>query len=129
MNNQPKILLTINEIPGATIRIVGRVKVPFEITKGDLHWMNHHEVYKGKDKDKVVRKGVRKIPRYAEETCSKGIKLTYDAYEYMTSTEQPEWYYKKDWKRLKPEVRLELHLQRICEANNGKSFTYNILED
>ena len=47
----------------------------------------------------------------------------------MTSTETPEWYHKKDWKRLKPEVRLEMHLQRMCEANNGESFSYSILED
>lgn len=129
MNNQIKLLVTINGINGATIRNIKKVKIPFSMTKADIHWQNHNKKYKGPDKDKVVRKGVRKIWMYDVVPCSKNIKMTYDAYDYMTSTEIPVWYHKKDWKRLTPTQRLELHLQRTCNANNGTSFTYSILED
>jgi len=129
MNNQIKILLTINGIEGATMRNSKKIKVPFVITKGDIHWQNHGKKYTKPDKDKIVRKGMRKIWDFDVLPCSKSIKLTYDAYEYMTSTEMPAWYHKKDWKRLAPIQRLELHLQRTCDANGGTSFTYSILED
>ena len=128
MNNQVKILLTINGISGSTLHIK-KVKVPFVITKADMHWQNTGKKYNSKDKDKIVRRGIRKYYDYESVPCSKSIKLTQDAYDYMTSSEQPEWYYKKDWRRLKPEVRLELHLDRICKANEGQSFSYSILED
>lgn len=129
MNNQIKILVTINGITGATIHNTHKIKIPFSITKADIHWQNHHKKYKGPDKDKVVRKGIRKIWNFEVIPCSKSIKMTYDAYDYMTSTEMPTWYHKKDWKRLTPTQRLELHLQRTCDVNNGTSFTYSILED
>ena len=106
-----------------------KIKIPFNITKADIHWQNHHKNYKGSDGNKIVRKGIRKIWDFEVIPCSKSIKMTYDAYEYMTSTEMPAWYHKKDWRRLTPTQRLELHLQRTCDANNGTSFTYSILED
>lgn len=129
MNNQIKILLTINGIEGATLHRAERVKIPFVITKADIHFQNTGKLYKGKDANNVVRRGIRKYYNYESVPCSKSIKLTYDAYDYMTSVEQPSWYYKKDWKRLTPIQRLELHLQRTCDANGGTSFTYSILED
>ena len=124
MNNQIKVLLTINGIEGATLRSRGKAKIPFVIRRKDLY-----AKYKGKNGDDIIRKGVRKVRDFDVIPASKGIKLTYDAYEYMTSREIPEWYHKKDWARLSPIQRLELHLDRIREANRGTSFTYSILED
>lgn len=129
MNNQIKILLTIEGIEGATLHTEGKTKYPFSLTKADLHWLKHNKKYTREDKDKIVYKGVRKIHNIVSVPCSKSIKLTQDAYDYMTSKESPEWYFKKDWGRLNPIVRLEMHLQRMCEHNGGKSFTYSILED
>lgn len=129
MNNQIKILLTISGIEGATLHKVGSYKIQYSLTKEDLHFKNHGKKYTKEDKDKIVYKGVRKCDRYESVPCSKSIKLTYDAYNYFTSTDVPEWYLKKDWKRLSSIERLELHLQRMCDANRGKSFTYSILED
>jgi hypothetical protein len=129
MNNQIKILLTINGISGGVLHISNRAKVPFVLTKADIHFQNTGKFYKGKDGNKIVRRGVRKYYEYEVVPCTKSIKLTYDAYEYMTSTEMPSWYHKKDWRRLTPIKRLELHLQRTCDANGGTSFTYSILED
>lgn len=124
MNNQPKVLLTIEGIEGATLHSKGIKKIKFVLRKKDL--FNN---YTKKDGDKIVRVGTRKIEDFDVVPCKKSIKLSYDAYEYMTSKESPEWYFKKDWPRLSAINRLELHLQRICDANNGKSFTYSILED
>ena len=124
MNNQIKVLLTINGIEGATLHSRGRMKIPFVIRRKDLY-----AKYKGKNGDDIIRKGVRKVRDYDVIPASKGIKLTYDAYEYMTSREVPDWYYKKDWARLSSIQRLEIHLNRIMEANHGTSFTYSILED
>lgn len=129
MNNQIKILVTINGIEGATLHNEGTVKIPFSITKADLHWQNHKKRYKGPDGDKIVRKGIRKVNFITSVPCSKSIKMTNDAYEYMTSKEMPAWYHKKDWARLTPIQRLELHLKRTCLHENGESFTYSILED
>lgn len=129
MNNQIKILVTINGIPGATLHKTKKIKVPVIIKKKEVSYKNYGKDYKGNDGDKVVYKSFRKIWDLEAVPCSKSLKLTVDAYDYMTSKESPEWYFKKDWNRLKPEVRLEMHLQRICDANNGINFTYSILED
>ena len=125
MNNQVKVLLTINEIEGATLHSKGKTKIPFVIRKKDLY----AKEYTGKDADKIIRRGVRRVINLEAVPVSKSIKLTIDAYNYMTSSERPEWYFKKDWVLLTPTQRLELHLQRTCEHNGGKSFTYSILED
>ena len=125
MNNQVKVLLTINGIEGATLHSRGKSKIPFVIRKKDLY----AKEYKGKDADKIIRRGVRRVMNLEAVPACKKINLTVDAYDYMTSSERPEWYFKKDWVLLNPTQRLELHLQRTCEHNGGKSFTYSILED
>lgn len=127
--SQIKILVTIEGIEGATLHSVGKSKIPFVITKADIHWQNHKKEYTREDKDKIVRKGVRRITNFEAVPCSKSIKLVKEAYDYMTSKESPEWYFKKDWGRLSSTQRLELHLKRLCEHNGGTSFTYSILED
>lgn len=124
-----KVLVTIEGIEGATLHINGKIKIPFSMTKADIHWLNHHKKYDKEDKNKIVRKGIRKIYNVESVPCTKSIKLVKEAYDYMTSKESPEWYFKKDWGRLSSTQRLELHLKRLCEHNNGKSFTYSILED
>lgn len=125
MNNQVKVLLTINYIEGATLHSKGKSKIPFVIRKKDLY----AKEYTGKDADKIIRRGVRRVNNLEAVPVSKRINLTVDAYNYMTSAERPEWYFKKDWVLLSPIQRLELHLQRTCEHNGGKSFTYSVLED
>lgn len=125
MNNQVKVLLTINGIEGATLHSKGKSKIPFVIRKKDLYAKEYNE----KDANKIIRRGAKRINNLEAVPASKGIKLTVDAYNYMTSAERPEWYFKKDWGLLSPIQRLELHLQRTCEHNGGKSFTYSILED
>lgn len=59
------------------------------------------------------------------------VNLTKEAYDYMTSSESPDWARVKfiKWKKLKPEERLELHMKRISDSYKGKSYKYSILED
>lgn len=125
MNNQLKVLLTINGIEGATLHSKGKTKIPFVIRKKDLF----AKEYTGKDANKIIRRGVRRVINLEAVPVTKSIKLTVDAYNYMISADKPEWYFKKDWGLLSSIQRLELHLQRTCEHERGKSFTYNILED
>ena len=125
MNNQVKVLLTINEIEGATLHSSGKSKIPYVIRKKDLY----AKEYTGKDANKIIRKGFRKVNNVEALPVSKSIKLTVDAYNYMTSRESPEFYMKKNWNLLSEKQRLEIHLQRLCEHNGGKSFTYSILDD
>lgn len=123
MNNQIKILLNIQGIEGGTLRPIGKKEVKWSITKHDLD-----PKYKGKDAFKPIRKGKVIINDFEKIPCQQNVKLTQDAYDYMTSIEQPYWF-KGPWKLMTKKQRLEVHLQRICEDRRGKSFTYSILED
>ena len=84
--------------------------------------------YHGKDAFKPVRKGHIDISDFEEVSCQQTIKLTQDAYDYMTSPEQPYWF-KGPWKLMTKKQRLEAHLQRICDDREGTSYTYSILEN
>lgn len=127
--SQNKVILTITGIPGATLHKNTKVKIPFSVSKRDFLYRKNNKKYKGEDGDKIVYKGIRKIWDLEAVPCSKTIKLTQEAYDYMTSKESPEWYHKKDWGRLSSIQRLEIHFQRICDANNGLNFNYSILDD
>lgn len=52
MNNQSKILLTVQGIEGGTLRPIGKKRVNWSITKKDLD-----PKYHGKDAFKPIRKG------------------------------------------------------------------------
>lgn len=123
MNNQPKILLSIQGIEGGTLRPIGKKRVKWSITKKDLDPRYH-----GKDAFKPVMKGITEVTDFEPVPCQQSIKLTQDAYDYMTSSEQPYWL-KGPWKLMTKKQRLEVHLQRICEDRKGTSYTYSIFED
>ena len=123
MNSQVKVLLTIQGIPGGIIKPVKREVKRWTLTKAECS-----SYYNGKDKNKVIKAGKYTAITYEVIPCSQSIKLTYDAYEYMTSRERPEWF-KGPWKKMGKEQRLVAYLHRICEDMNGTGFTYHILED
>ena len=120
MNNQVKILLSIQGIEGGTLRKVGSKKIPFK------------KMIRHKGKEILVTK-YRTVDDMQSVPASKSIKLTQDAYDYMTSPEIPSFVKTKKekgiWTSLTPKERLEWHLKRICESNCGTGFTYSILED
>ena len=61
--------------------------------------------------------------------AKKSVNINREAYNYMTSIECPEWAKLGEWKQLSKENRLKAHLQRMCEAEGGISFEYQIFED
>ena len=61
--------------------------------------------------------------------CKKTINISKEAYDYMVSSECPEWARIGEWKQLSRIKRLTQHMQRICENENGISFEFQIFED
>ena len=61
--------------------------------------------------------------------CKKTINISKEAYDYMVSSECPEWARVGEWKQLSRIKRLTQHMQRICENENGISFEFQIFED
>ena len=120
MNNQVKILLSIQGIAGGTLRKVGSKKIPFK------------KMIRHKGKEILITK-FRTVDDIQSVPASKNIKLTQDAYDYMTSSECPPWIKKKsekaEWVSMSPIKRLERHFARTCQAEGGTGFTYSILED
>lgn len=101
MDNDIKITLTIQGMPGAVRKFVGKHK-----------------------RDGVVFNDYEEVP------CSQTIKMVNDAYEYFTSEVKPYWFHSVgEWKHKSKKDRLELHLARIASSYNGKSFSYFINED
>lgn len=125
MNNQTKILLTIQGIPGGKVRCTGTRTIECKLTKRDLY-----PSYNNSDKNKVIRKNKVVIRILETVPCSKAIKMTQDAYSWMTSEESRlKDFSKSTWKKMSKKKRLEAHLSIVCECNNGTSFVYSILEE
>lgn len=107
-----RLVLHIQGIRGAILRPAGKRRVR-QITVGRkgtrIKWIS--EIIK------------QEVP------ASKTIKMSQEAYEWFTQGERPEWYYKKGWKSMKPEERLKIHLDRICQAEGGTDYTYSILNE
>ena len=61
--------------------------------------------------------------------CKKSINISKCAYDYMISSECPEWAKIKEWKQLNQMQRLTQHMQRICNNEGGLSFEFQVFED
>lgn len=61
--------------------------------------------------------------------CKKSINISKVAYDYMVSSECPEWAKPGEWKQLSRIKRLTAHMQRICENERGISFEFQIFDD
>ena len=61
--------------------------------------------------------------------CMKFINISKEAYNYMVSSECPEWAKAGEWKQLSRIKRLTQHMQRICENEGGISFEFQIFDD
>ena len=61
--------------------------------------------------------------------CKKSINISKEAYDYMVSSECPEWARIGEWKQLSRIKRLTQHMQRICENEGGISFEFQIFDD
>ena len=61
--------------------------------------------------------------------CKKSINISKYAYDYMISSECPEWAKIGEWKQLSKTQRLTKHMQRICDNEGGLSFEFQVFED
>ena len=61
--------------------------------------------------------------------CKKSINISKYAYDYMVSSECPEWAKIGEWKQLSKIQRLTQHMQRICDNEGGLSFEFQVFED
>lgn len=125
MNNEIKILLTIELAGGTLVRKSEPDVITCIITKEDVN----PKKYKGKKEAKdIVRKRKNKHFSFEVKPAKQHIELSYDAYYHMIG-ECPSWVRPKVWKKMTISERLESHLTRLCEYHRGKSFTYTVLED
>lgn len=124
MNLVPKVSLTI-ELEGSTIVRNSEVdKIKYSLTKKDMYG-------KGvSNPDKIIKSGVRKHRGYTLKPAQLHLTITMESYMYMISDEMPYFMHSKSlWKKMHKKARLECYLQRICDSNNGKSYTYVILDE
>lgn len=58
------------------------------------------------------------------------VNLSKEAYTYMTSSECPTFIKNtKEWYKMNTTQRLEAHLDNLCKAHNGLSYTYFVFAD
>ena len=61
--------------------------------------------------------------------AKKSMNISKEAYNYMVSSECPEWAKAGEWKQLSRIKRLTQHMQRMCENEGGISFEFPIFDD
>lgn len=121
---ETKIVLNI-VLKGAT-----RIKQPLpEIIKWGITKQDIDHKYKGKDKNKVVKKGKFVHYNYDIKPATLHVNICLEAYKYFVSNEFPTFSNRKIWSQLPAKERLEAHLQNICDHHKGISYTYEILKD
>lgn len=133
MNTEPKILLTINLEGGILLKGEPEVR-KYYLTKKDLF---PSQKFKNGSGNKVIRSGKYVHIPVTQSEAKQCITLCKEAYDYMTSTEVPNWFApnkplkvrQKEWSAFTAEQRLELHLARTCHHFGGKSFTYQIIDE
>lgn len=62
--------------------------------------------------------------------CSQSINMSKEAYEYMTSKDGcPPSVKPYVWAKTSKKLRLEAHLDLVCKALRGTSYTYKVFDD
>ena len=114
MNNNVKILLTIDLEGGTLVRQSNIELIPYNITR-DLS-------------DRKTEKGYLKHTPKIPKRCIQRIKLTQDAYDNFL-TLCPHWINVRIWKKMNDNQRLEAHLWNYCKDLGGTSYSYQVLGD
>lgn len=94
--------------------------------KKDCYDYFHMEVgdTKGKNKE-VIKVAVRK-----SKTVKQNIKLSKEAYDYMTAKDLcPTPKFKKEWEKFSVNQRLQYHCGQIAEVLGAIGFTFEVLDD
>ena len=123
---EPKILLTISMEGGTLIKGKREIR-KWYLTKKELFPKQKFSQNEG---SRVLKSGKYEYIPTKPEIIKKKIILCKEAYDYMTSSAMPDFYHdQKRWRKMSAIERLEIHLARICEHNNGIEFTYQIIKD
>lgn len=125
MNNEIKILLTINLEGGTLVRKSEPEVIEYVITKKGF---NSFKKGKGKGNE-VVKRGKFKHYPLVAKPATQYLHINKESYYYMISSECPYWIKPNIWEKMTTIQRLEAHLKRTSEYLGGKSFTYKVLED
>lgn len=93
--------------------------------KKDCYDYFRMEVADEKGNKEVLNVAVRK-----SKTAKQNIKLSKEAYDYMTDkTICPDPKIKKEWKKFTVNQRLQYHCRQIAEALGAISFSFEVLDD
>lgn len=62
--------------------------------------------------------------------AGQSLNISKDSYEAMTDKNNcPYWSKAGTWNGMNAKMRLEAHLQRVCDSLGGTSYTYVVFED
>lgn len=79
---------------------------------------------KGEDREVLTVQTRKSAP------ASQSLNISKEGYDAMTDKENvPYWSKAGTWAGMNAKMRLEAHLQKICESLGGTSYTYQVFED
>lgn len=88
------------------------------------------DITKLKVEDKKGNKDVLSIKTRKYKSCSQSINMSKEAYDYMTSKDSCLPNIKSYmWAKMNKKQRLEAHLDLVCKALKGTSYTYKVFDD
>lgn len=88
------------------------------------------DITKLKVEDKKGNKDVLSIKTRKYKSCSQSINMSKEAYDYMTSKDSCLPNIKSYvWAKMNKTQRLEAHLDSVCKALKGTSYTYKVFDD
>lgn len=88
------------------------------------------DITKLKVEDKKGNKDVLSIKTRKYKSCSQSINMSKEAYDYMTSKDSCLPNIKSYvWAKMNKTQRLEAHLDLVCKALKGTSYTYKVFDD
>lgn len=88
------------------------------------------DIIKLKVEDKKGNKDVLSIKTRKYKSCSQSINMSKEAYDYMTSKDSCLPNIKSYmWAKMNKTQRLEAHLDLVCKALKGTSYTYKVFDD
>lgn len=88
------------------------------------------DITKLKVEDKEGNKDALSIKTRKYKSCSQSINMSKEAYDYMTSKGSCLPNIKSCvWAKMDKKQRLEAHLDLVCKALKGTSYTYKVFDD
>lgn len=89
-----------------------------------------YDMTKLKVEDKKRNTEILHIRTRKYKSCSQSINMSKEAYDYMTSKDSCLPNIKSYmWAKMNKKQRLEAHLDLVCKALKGTSYTYKVFDD